>query len=206
MPAVGGLRQLRGVRRQKSILIVPMDPQGPDDRFALDLSESQDLDLPGSVTRHPVADTTLSDNVYLEPAELTVQGEITDTPVVYGSGFRSLANAQADRALRLWDKLVELRDRKARNYVIRSVGTSINMVIESLSQHRDPDTGAAIGVRIHFVHVRTVRKATIAAEFDSDAKALGAGGTQNLGDQPASTSPPQNLNAASFEGLAKIRI
>lgn len=189
MPLPGALKDLKGVRRQKSVILLPMVPKSPKDLFAFDATLAQSLELPGTVTRYAVADGEISDHVHLDNAELSLEAVITDTPIEFLSGLRGSAPG-ADRAMTLWDHLVDLRNRKELLFVIRSRGTMSNMVIEHLAERCDPETGAAFMVSIRLRKITIASTGTVEAEFDADALALGAAGTADLGEQAANLEPP----------------
>ena len=175
---------MRGLGRRKSVLIIPESPTGLNDSWELDACFRQVVRYPGEVTVHPVEDADdLTDHERHLPVEISVAGIVTDTPVgIFGLDGGELI---VDRAIKLREKLLEIRDRKEPVVVVLSMVTVPSMTIRDVTFSRGTRTGAAIEVDIVFSKRRVVQTGFVPSEFDFDASALGAAGTVDGGTQTA---------------------
>lgn len=106
-----------------------------------------------TVTDHPIEDGGfVTDHVYFNPRTVSVEGEITNSPVV----FLNFLGGLSDRRIEALDQLIELH--QTRDVVTLVTGLKIynDMVLESFNVPRNQNTGQRLQFTAEFKEVRKV--------------------------------------------------
>ncbi len=158
----------------------------------LDASLEENHVYKALVTKNPVeTGADISDNISINPVELSITGFITDTPVKFFQGIRNAVSGSGSLSKTAHDDLVFLFKAKQKMTVITGLTTYKDMVISALSFPRNAQTGRAIRFECQLMQIITVTFET----GEIDASTLGntyeskeqATKTQDLGKQPAKT-------------------
>lgn len=195
-----GSRLMALLDRQVGTVIVPMDPKSSADSVGLDVTTARGIEDNGDLASWPVEDGAgVSDHIFRRPRTAYVTGIVTDTPLTLLAGVhaaRSILTGTSGAATAM-RKLRELYDREAPVYVTCRRWTITDMMLTSIKQDEDGDTGNSFNVSLTFQQVRIVRSKLVPAEFDLDAKLAGGGGTVDLGVQ-------SSLNPRDYTGPTAI--
>lgn len=112
------------------------------------------------VTDHPVeSGTNITDHVRRKPETLTVEGIVTDTPILSESERNAagpVRKGEATRSKAAFLALRALRDSGQPVTVVTPLNTYDSMVMTSLVFPRDAETGEAIKFTAQFKEIRTV--------------------------------------------------
>ncbi len=163
------------------------------DGFAIDVTVSEEHGDRYEVTQHPVEDgADVSDHVRIFPAQITLTGIVSDTPIAPVAGIRDVLSIPSN------DAYAKLRSigRKVVT-VVTALRTYENMTISDLSVPRDSNTGKALRFRATFQQIRLVEneRATVPVAVPRAAK-----GSVNRGSKPtkAATPPSTAYEAGSI--------
>lgn len=171
--------------------------------------------MPSRVTQFPVeGGGTISDHIYNEPEKLSVEGFVSDTPVVsifslLSSGplpslFQQPNLSLAGAAL---DQLEGLRAARTPMTVVTGLRRYTDMAIENIDVPREAATGKALQFTIDFVRIRTVsvETTTIPREKIQPGKPQDqAAGATDTGKQPAAPIPEAERASLLRQAGSKI--
>ena len=131
----------------------------------------------------------------LKPAELSIEGVITDTPLGYAvignikNLIRSVSTifGGSSRSLDAYNELIKLQQSRKPFTVLTGLKRYKNMIITELSVPRTAQTGKSLQFKATMKEIRIVKSQTSAAPA-SAAPAL-SGATRNAGQQASSPVP-----------------
>lgn len=152
-------------------------------RVPLDASLNETHELVSDVTDHEVEDgSAISDNIINRPRHLTIEGIITDAPIRFLSGIRTLIDGGGSRSQAAFNALNDLW--KKRTPIIVSTGMEIyrNMAIMRLTFPRNFEAVEALRFTAEFKEIRTVASDTAIVDVNPDI-ADAAQPTKNSGSQ-----------------------
>lgn len=121
------------------------------------------------LTENPVEDgAKVTDHVQLNPAELTVEGVISDSPLGYAviGNVQNLARSVSSvfggsvRSIDAYNELLQLQKSREPFTVITGLKRYQNMIMEELSVPRTSQTGAAIHFKAVMREIRIVKSKT----------------------------------------------
>jgi hypothetical protein len=178
--------------------------------IVIDATVSEDHSHSCDLTENPVEEgAKITDHVQLKPAELTIEGVITDTPL----GFAVIGNIQnlirsvstifgaSSRSLDAFDELLALQKSRRPFTVLTGLKRYQNMILTDLSIPRTIQTGKALHFKAVMKEIRIVKSATSAAPRTSSATRSLAGATRNAGQQVTSAAPTSSpLSSATDSG------
>lgn len=121
------------------------------------LNENQTFNQ--EATLFPVEDgSDIADNIRNDPSEITVDGLVSDTPVKLFANIDRLVTegAFSSRSLVSYEKLLEIREKKALCDVVSALRLFSNMVMTSVTIPRSSSTGKALRFSATFRQVRIV--------------------------------------------------
>ena len=122
-------------------------------QIILDATISERHDHSSEVTTHPIeTGGFVADHIYENPRVVTIEGEITDSPIV---PFNIMAGLSA-RRLEAYDQLVLIHKARAVVRLVTGLKVYADMVMRSLSVPRDPGTGGRLQFSAEFVEIRQV--------------------------------------------------
>ncbi|MBC3540662.1 phage baseplate protein [Rufibacter sediminis] len=164
----------------------------------LDATVNESHQYLANVTTHPIeSGGFVTDHVYEEPREVTIEGEITSSPVIFFGNLGGLS----DRRIEAYDQLVSLY--KTRDIVTLVTGLKIytDMVIQSLSFPRDQKTGGRLQFSASFKEARKVSSQVIgvASEKAAADKKDKVAGNKDLGRQEATNATPAQEEKAKVK-------
>lgn len=168
------------------------------DAITLDASIKETHKSTVEITEHPVEDgAVISDHARTKPAEITIEGMISNTPVTRDQETRIIENAGVQiettsvqdailgapgYAEQIFAQLETLRDTHKLMDVTTGVKSYTNMGIVSLEIPRDAKSGDAIFFSISLKEVRLVKNQTTTQVVAAEPKAKKKVST---GKQPA---------------------
>lgn len=163
----------------------------------LDATVKEDHNKENEVTDYALEDGSfVTDHVRSLPDTLTIEGEVSDTPVEL---FGGLAGISSRRSIEAHEQLVRLRNERALVSVVTGLELYSDMEITHLHAWRDQATGR----RLQFVcDLKKVRKVStklvyIAPERVSEAQSKRAPSTTNAGRQPTNDAQGTTVRAPS---------
>ena len=117
--------------------------------LSLDVTTTEEHNHAVEWTSFPVEnDIAVSDHGHLQPDEVSIEGVITDTPL--------LGVPEQDRSKVLWDKLVELKDLRKPMTLVTGLKVYSSMVIAELATARDASSGKAVMPRLKLQQIKIV--------------------------------------------------
>ena len=112
----------------------------------LDVTMREDHRYSSRVTNYPVEEgSTLSDHIINEPAEITLEGIVTDSPLSILSFF--------NRSVDAFNQFVEIHEKRELVTVVTGLKIYPNMAITSLNVPRDLRTGQSLKFTIELQNV-----------------------------------------------------
>lgn len=119
----------------------------------LDATISEEHEATNVVTNHPIEDGGfVTDHVYEEPDRVTIEGEITNTPVMLFGGLVGIT----DRRIEAFEQLRDIRASRDIVTLVTGLKVYTNMVMTSLSTPRTQTTGGRLQFTASFQDVRKV--------------------------------------------------
>lgn len=165
------------------------------------------------LTENPVEDgATITDHVQMKPAELTIDGVISNTPISFAvlDNIRGLIDTvtsilgKTSRSIEAYNELLRLQKSRVPFKVVTGLKVYTDMILTSLSVPRTAATGNAI-------HFSAVMKQIIIAKsetsgvsdsfFASSVSSL-ASKNKNLGQKVTSAIPASSPLSTSPSGIA----
>lgn len=144
--------------------------------IVLDATVSEEHLTTCEVTKNPVEDgAQITDHVQIQPAKLTIEGVISDTPI----GFAIIGNIQnvirsvstlfgkSSRSIDAYNRLLKLQNDRQPFKVITGLKQYSNMILSELSVPRTKDTGGAIHFRAVMEEIRIVASETTGSPSSS---------------------------------------
>lgn len=182
--------------------------------LVVDADVSVDHLRQSDVTEYPVEDgAKITDHVQLKPAQLTVQGVISDYPIGFAviGGVANLISTGVSligggsRSIDAFNHLEKLwRERKPFS-VFTGIKRYSNMVIEELSVPQTAQTGRAIHFTARMKEIRIVASKTAALSLASSVSDLGSRTndqghevTKTIADPTASANDAQTKSGQSI--------
>lgn len=164
----------------------------PAGAIEFDASVSEAHDLENEITQFPVEKgADISDHIRPLPERITINGIVTNTPIVFLAGIAS----DPARAEDAYAKIKSMRDNGDLVSVITSLRQYDNMAIQTFSTLRDAPNGNVLNATITLREVLTAETATVAAP-EPEAGQAGGAGAGNLGEQSTPPAPEaQNTSA-----------
>lgn len=154
--------------------------------ITLDCTMREIHELTNQVTQNPVeSGVYIADHIYRQPRRVTIEGEITDSPVEYFGGFTGITERRIE-AFEQFEKLFEERELVT---LVTGLKTYTDMAAVSLTAPRDERTGKRLLFTAEFEHVRKVSTQTTTidrSKLRADSKDTGQS-TAETGKQPART-------------------
>ena len=156
----GALGQLQGVLRQTI---------GGVAGIVIDATISEEHKTSCDMTENPVEDgAKITDHVQLKPAELVIEGVITDTPLGYAvigniqNIVRSVSTlfGKNARSVDAYNDLIALQKSRRPFTVVTGLKRYESMILTELSVPRTIDTGKAIHFRAVMKEIRIVKSKT----------------------------------------------
>ncbi|HCU24079.1 MAG TPA: hypothetical protein DF383_03600 [Deltaproteobacteria bacterium] len=141
--------------------------------ITIDASIEEDHTLTCDITENPVeSGANITDHVHLKPAELNIQGVISDTPLDFnlfnlplvGTVTSLIARFQGQknlsRSIEGYNKLVELRKNREPFEVVTGLKVYKNMILTELKVQRNASNGKALHFEAQIKEIRIVNAAT----------------------------------------------
>lgn len=185
-------------------ILFPVKANGKIGSIQLDCSVQETHSFKSDVTDYTVEDGgSISDNIYLQPFRLTIEGIVTDTPLTMlftgkiGDTIQSLSEEA-------YDALIDLREKRILFDVVTGLMIYPNMVFESLDINRDKDTGRALHFNAQLKYIEKVSSKIIYIHEDTTNN-KSFPDTQNQGNQQAQkTDPGQRARSLGCVGKELI--
>src|SRR5215469_8257121 len=190
------------------------------DTLELDAAIAEMHSASNEITDHPVEDgADITDHVRVKPDTVTIEGIISNTPVIAGSarfeggletseengvlvvsgvGADSLDEARADSA---YQQLLKIKEDRLPVVIITELRQYDRMVLERLNVPRDARVGSALRFSATFREIRTVASQRVQITLPK-ARAKVRGGKKT-----GTPAPPAVENRVSFlkQGLTGIK-
>lgn len=131
------------------------------DSIVVDASISEKHTRRAKATRHPVEEgSDVSDHVKVEPAELTIEGQVSNHPATLGGGTFAGGPNRAEDA---YTELCAIVDGKRLVTIITTLDRYDDMVLENLQVPRDASLGNTVRFTCSATQIRMVSAKTIGA-------------------------------------------
>lgn len=190
------------------------------DTLELDAAISEAHSGTNEVTDHPVEDgADITDHVRVKPDTVTIEGIISNTPVIAGNarfeggletseqngvlvvsgvGADSLDDARAESA---YQQLLKIKEDRLPVVIVTSLRQYERMILERLNVPRDARIGSALRFSATFREVRTVASQRVSVTLPKARDKVRGG--KKTGTQ----APPAVENRVSFlkQGLTGIK-
>lgn len=192
----GALGRLSGVLRQTI---------GGVAGIVVDATVSEEHLSEAELTENPVEDgAVVTDHVHLKPAQLTIQGVISDSPLGYAvigniqNLVRSVSSlfGKSSRSVDAYNDLLALQKSRQPFTVTTGLKRYKNMIMTSLSVPRTAQTGRAIHFTATMREIRIVKSKTTSVSLSSSVSSLGTK-TQDFGNKV--TPPVETGSIATTE-------
>ncbi len=183
--------------------------------IVIDASVGEEHLTTADVTENPVEDgAKITDHVQLKPAQLTMEGVISDAPLGYAvigniQNFKQSVVSlfsQTYRSIDYYNQLLALQTARKPFTVVTGLKRYTNMILAELSVPRSADKGGAIHFRAVLKEIRIVEsKTTGVSNLKDDVSNLG-GKTNDLGQQVTDTVPvssPLSATPSSITDASK---
>jgi len=135
-----------------------------------------------NITDHPIENGGfITDHVYENPRIVTVEGEVTDSPVM----FFSILGGVSNRSIEAFDQLNALYETRDIVTLVTGLKSYSDMVIESLRFPKDQRTGGRLQFTAQFKQVKKAASQIIgvAEEVASEEVKDKVGATKDIGRQ-----------------------
>lgn len=161
------------------------------------------------VAEHPIeTGSEVGDHILNEPVRLTMEGEVSDTPVQILGGV--LSENTGDRKLEAFDTLRRLRANRQPIDVVTGLAVYRNMVISSMTFPRDARTGRRLQFiiefrQLEFVETQVIRSLAAAENIRSEERDI-AQATRNVGqaNTRAATANETEKTESALRSLAGL--
>jgi hypothetical protein len=130
--------------------------------LTLDASVQEIHTASATVTKHPVAVGSgtlvdISDHVKVEPIQLSIEGVISNHPLIPGGALAAgLLGQKVFKAQDAWEELLGQVLTGASGTIVTSLRQYDNMVLENVTVTRDKDRGADLFFRAQAIQVSVV--------------------------------------------------
>ncbi len=169
-------------------------------------------------TENPVeSGSTITDHVNLKPAQLEIDGIITDTPVTFSiidsvTGLVQTAMSflgKKSRSIEAYDKLINLQKSRIPFKVVTGLKVYDNMILENFTVDRDAKIGKAIHLsaslkQIIYAVAKTTGGALASGGAPADSMKDMASSTADKGSQAAGKASESMLGAGLATGAAGL--
>lgn len=163
--------------------------------IALDAAITDTHEFSAEVTDHPLeTGSSVQDHVYLNPDRLTIEGEISNSPVQIFGGLLSGFSGISDRRVEAYEELKALNKARAPITVVTGLAVYDNMVMDSLKFPRDQNTGQRLLFTAEFKKVTFVETKNVAISKDKTSKPDQAASKQDGGSQTTKTATSAQAN------------
>jgi hypothetical protein len=191
---------------------VRFESAGRVDTLELDASISEVHEIEAEVTEHPVeSGFQVSDNVRRKPLRVTIDGIVSNTPIV--SGFVRAAqqiqglyagnsDVDASRTETAFKTLQRLFDNQTLISVYTKINTYDSMVIKSLRIPRDKSVGDALRFTAVCWEVRVVQAQTVQVSLPR-GKGRQRTGKKSPQPAPAAEQTKSSLALQAVKGIGK---
>lgn len=166
--------------------------------ITLDATVDEHHEFSNEITDHPIeTGSFVTDHVYEQPRKVSIEGEVTNSPVQYFGNIIGIS----DRKAEAFDQLVALRD--SRDIVTLVTGLKIynDMAIESIVIPRNQRTGERLQFTATFKQIRKVSSQVVGviSENVAEPQKDQASSEVDIGRQePAEATAPQAERGASI--------
>lgn len=122
------------------------------------IAESHETDC--DITENPVeSGANITDHVQVKPAKLTIEGLISDTPIKFFQGIRSLFDD--NRSRKTYEELVAIQQEREPIDIVTGLKKYSNMILKTLTVPRNADTGKALRFNAMFQEIIIVESTEI---------------------------------------------
>ena len=162
------------------------------DGYEIDIAETESHVFESDVTEHPVeTGSVVTDHVRNKPAIISFQGVVSNTPI----GELAVRRGMTDETSGIrpgddaYARLIAIREARQPVTIETSRGVFADMVMQSLSEPRDPTTGDAFVFQVTFKQIRFVtnNRTTVPVAVPRAARTVNRGNvpTKDGGISPA---------------------
>lgn len=168
----------------------------------LDAKLAESHNLTSKVTSFPVEDgANITDHISLDPEVVTIEGFISDTPVRYLSGVRSLISGSKPTQT-AFDQLMTLREQKIPFNVLTGFKLYTDMFFTNLTIPHNQSTGQALRFtaelkKIHFSKSKSVKVSDDVKDSPEGTKDQ-AQSTKDVGKQTPANEPSSSILHSLF--------
>lgn len=165
----------------------------------LDASISEEHVSECDVTENPIEDGAIvTDHVHVKPAQLTIEGIVSDTPITFAVinnvvGFVNAVNTtilgNSSRSTDAYNALIDLQKSREPFTVITGLRVYKDMIMTSLSVPRDAQRGKAVNFTAELKQI-IIAKSKTATPASSSAVSKIAAKQTNVGPIQADALPP----------------
>ena len=197
----GQLGKLSGVLRQTI---------GGVAGIVIDATVSEEHLSEAELTENPVEDgVVVTDHVHLKPAQLTIQGVISDSPLGYAviGNIQNLVRSvsalfgRSSRSIDAYNDLFNLQKSRQPFTVTTGLKRYKNMIMTSLSVPRTAQTGRAIHFSATMREIRIVKSKSTSSSLSPSVSSLGS----KTKDGGSKVTPPVPAGAAVTTEVTKPR-
>jgi hypothetical protein len=163
---------------------------------------SETMRFPGSVTAYPVEDGAVnSDHIYLEPEQVTMEGEKTNTPIRILGGRLTLEgpdfSPRKNFCQEALDYMIKAWQDKTLLTVVGRYRTYTDMAIVGFEMPRAAGDGEKIRIQVTLKKVTKVKIKTLEFQPNRTKKESGQP-KQKTGPKEAQAAPPPAARRQSF--------
>lgn len=146
---MGLLSLVYGTKKQLKIAQIEVD---------VSVQETHETDC--DITENPVeSGANITDHIQVKPAKLTIEGLVSDTPIKFLQGIRSLFDD--NRSRKTYEELLTIQESREPIDVVTGLKQYSNMVLKTLTVPRSADTGKALRFTAIFQEIRIVESSSI---------------------------------------------
>jgi hypothetical protein len=162
--------------------------------LVLDASIDEQHKYTNKVSRFPIEDgSTITDHIINEPVAITMQGFITNTPVLEADSSVARTGYAANRVDTAFEALISIFTKKEIVTIVTGLMTYSNMVLVSLTVPRNKTIGDTLRFTADFQEIKIVTLETVSYEkvkkvYEANKQAAQKVGNGNQTTQEAKSS------------------
>jgi hypothetical protein len=176
--------------------------------ITLDAAITDTHEFSAEVTNHPLeTGSSITDHVFLNPDRLTIEGEVTNSPVqIFGGILSGGFSGLSDRRVEAFEELIALNKARAPITVVTGLAVYKNMVLNNLKVPRDTNTGQRLLFTAEFQRVTFVETKNVEISQDKTSKPDQAASKQDAGSQTTKDATTTQTNKSlAVRGIDAIK-
>jgi hypothetical protein len=162
------MAQITPIEQTQATVVLKKNSPPTIDSFQLDCTISEEHQFNNNVTQFPVeSGVAISDHILNQPIKLTMDGFVTNSPIVELSNAKQVGNSReeiSNRTELAFDFLMRLWRRREPVTVVTPTRQYENMALSSLKIPRSAEIGDSFKFSAEFQEIRIVYTSSVSTE------------------------------------------